>query len=64
MKNTPIPLDIIFIGPDRKIINIAAMTTPYSLDSVSATGPTGAVLEIRGGLAEELGIVPGDSVDW
>ena len=64
MKNTPIPLDIIFIGPDRKILNIAAMTTPYSLDSVSATGPTGAVLEIRGGLAQELGIEAGDSVEW
>ncbi len=29
MKNTPLPLDIIFVGPDRKISNIAAMTTPY-----------------------------------
>ena len=64
MKNTPIPLDIVFIGPDRRIMNIAAMTVPYSLESVAADGPTGAVLEIRGGLAEELGIGPGDRVDW
>ena len=64
MKNTPLPLDIIFIGQDRKIINIAAQTPPYSLDSVSALGPTSAVLEIPGGRAAELGIGPGDAVAW
>ena len=64
MKNTPLPLDLIFIGQDRKIINIAAQTTPYSLDSVSALGPTSAVLEIPGGRAAELGIGPGDAVAW
>ena len=64
MKNAPLPLDIIFIGQDRKIINIAAQTTPYSLDSVSALGPTSAVLEIPGGRAAELGIGPGDAVAW
>jgi len=64
MKNTPLPLDIIFIGADGKIVNIAAMTTPYSLDSVSSTGPAMAVLEIPGGRAAELGIAPGDTVEW
>ena len=64
MKNTPLPLDIIFIGQDRRILNIAAQTTPYSLDSVSAVGPTSAVLEIPGGRAAELGIEPGDRVEW
>ncbi|QYU68449.1 DUF192 domain-containing protein [Leptolyngbya sp. 15MV] len=64
MKNTPLPLDIIFIGEDRRIVNIAAMTTPYSLDSVYSDGPAIAVLEIPGGRAAELGIGPGDSVEW
>ena len=64
MKNTPLPLDIIFIGQDRKIINIAAQTTPYSLENVTAEGPTAAVLEIPGGRAAELGIGPGDAVAW
>ena len=64
MKNTPIPLDIIFIGVDGRITNIAAMTVPYSLDSVFSTGLTSGVLEIRGGLADELGIVAGDKVEW
>ncbi|WP_435416892.1 DUF192 domain-containing protein [Parerythrobacter aurantius] len=64
MKNTPIPLDIIFIGPDRRIANIAAMTVPYSLDGVESQGIAIAVLEIAGGRAAELGIVPGDKVEW
>ncbi|MXO69678.1 DUF192 domain-containing protein [Altererythrobacter marinus] len=64
MKNTPLPLDIIFIGPDGRIINIAAETVPYSLDPVVAAGPTAAVLELRGGRAAELGIGPGDRVEW
>lgn len=64
MKNTPIPLDIIFIGTDSRILNIAAMTEPYSLDSILSAGPAIAVLEIRGGLAQELGIAPGDAVEW
>ncbi|MGV2497137.1 DUF192 domain-containing protein [Pelagerythrobacter aerophilus] len=64
MKNTPLPLDIIFIGKDGRIMNIAAETVPYSLDSVSAVGLTSAVLEIPGGRAAELGIEPGDAVEW
>lgn len=64
MKNTPLPLDIIFIGEDGRIINIAARTVPYSLDPVAAAGLTSAVLELRGGRAAELGIEPGDRVEW
>ncbi|MDJ0979042.1 MAG: DUF192 domain-containing protein [Erythrobacter sp.] len=63
MKNTPISLDIIFIGPDRRITNIAT-AVPYSLDSVPSESEVIAVFEIRGGLAQELGIKPGDSVEW
>ena len=62
MKNTPLSLDIIFVGPDGRILNIAADTVPYSLDSVSSTGPASAVLELRAGRTKELGIVPGDRV--
>ena len=64
MKNTPLPLDIIFIDEDRRIINIAAQTTPYSLDSVYSERPAMAVLEIAGGRAAQLGIKPGDKVEW
>ena len=64
MKNTYIPLDIIFIRQDGSIENIAENTVPYSLESVTSTGPAVAVLEIRGGLSSELGIEPGDKIAW
>jgi uncharacterized protein len=64
MKNTVIPLDIIFIRADGKIENIVENTIPYSLDQVKSTGPVVAVLELRGGLTGELGISPGDTVRW
>lgn len=64
MKNTPLPLDIIFIGPDSRISNIAAMAQPYSLDPIYSVGSVLGVLELRGGRAAELGIEPGDKVEW
>ena len=64
MKNTHIPLDIVFIGPDRRVINVAANTTPHSLEPIPSAGPARAVLEIGGGRAAELGIVPGSAVEW
>jgi len=62
MRNTPLSLDIIFIGVDGRILNIADHTTPFSDDAVPATGVTRGVLEIRAGRAEALGIQPGDRV--
>ncbi|WP_240504595.1 DUF192 domain-containing protein [Tsuneonella mangrovi] len=64
MKNTPLPLDIIFIGTDHRILNISANTEPYSLTPVSAIGMCSAVLEIPGGRAAALGIGPGAKVEW
>jgi uncharacterized membrane protein (UPF0127 family) len=64
MKNTLVPLDMVFIGPDGKIGRIAANTTPMSLDPVASIDPVSAVLEIAGGRAAELGIREGDRVDW
>lgn len=62
MKNTPLSLDIIFVGPDGRITNIAADTVPYSLDSVSSSGLAIAVLELRAGRSAQLGIEAGDKV--
>lgn len=64
MKNTVIPLDIIFVRADGMIENIAEDTIPYSLDSVESTAPVAAVLELRAGLTAELGITAGDTVSW
>jgi len=62
MKNTPIPLDMIFIDADLKIVGIVEQTVPYSLDSRSVTSPSRFVLEINGGLSRRFGIQSGDSV--
>jgi uncharacterized membrane protein (UPF0127 family) len=64
MKNTVIPLDIIFVRKDGTIANIAVNTVPYSTDPVPSDGPVAAVLELRGGLTLELGINAGDRVYW
>lgn len=64
MRNTVLPLDIIFITPDRRVLNIAANAVPYSEASLRSTGVAAAVLELNGGRAAELGIAPGDKLDW
>lgn len=64
MKNTLIPLDMVFIGPDRRITAIAENTVPLSLEPVVSPGPVSAVLELAGGRSAELGIKSGDSVEW
>ncbi len=63
MKNTFIPLDMLFIKADGEIESIAARTVPHSLESISSRGPVRAVLELNGGTAERLGIKPGDRVE-
>jgi uncharacterized membrane protein (UPF0127 family) len=64
MKNTLIPLDIIFIRTDGTIARIAENTVPMSLDPIPSLEPVGAVLEIAGGRSAELGIKAGDRVRW
>ena len=64
MKDTLIPLDMIFIRADGTIANIAENTVPLSLDSVPSAGAVAAVLEIAGGRSAELNIKAGDTVDW
>ena len=64
MKNTLIPLDIIFIRPDGTIARIAENTVPMSLEPIPSLEPVSAVLEIAGGRSAELGIKPGDRVVW
>ena len=64
MKNTLIPLDIIFVRTDGTIANVAANAVPLSLEPVYSDGEVGSVLELNGGRAAELGIGPGDKVEW
>ena len=58
------PLDIIFIGTDGRISNIAANTVPYSEEAVPSVGQVKGVLELVGGRAAALDIAPGDMVTW
>ncbi|WP_375195809.1 DUF192 domain-containing protein [Sphingobium sp.] len=64
MKNTLIPLDMLFIHTDGSIAYLKADAQPYSREPVSAGIPVAAVLELRGGRAAELGIGQGDRVRW
>lgn len=64
MRNTPLSLDVIFVGTDGRILNIAENTEPYSLESLKSDGLSTAVFEVRGGLSKERGIAPGDAVEY
>lgn len=63
MHNTLIPLDMVFIRADGTIVRIAT-AKPLDDTPVPSGEPIAAVLEIAGGRAAELGIVPGDRVEW
>jgi uncharacterized membrane protein (UPF0127 family) len=62
MKNTYIPLDMIFITGDGRIHRIAENTEPLSERVVPSNGPVRAVFEVIAGTARKLGIAPGDRV--
>ena len=62
MRNTFIPLDMLFIAGDGRIVRIAERTVPQSLETISSGRPVIGVLEVNGGTAARLGIQPGDRV--
>jgi uncharacterized membrane protein (UPF0127 family) len=62
MKNTYVPLDMIFIRADGTIARIAENTTPLSEAQISSGTPVKGVLEVVAGTARKYGIAPGDRV--
>jgi len=64
MKNTYIPLDMVFIDAHQRIVKIAERTEPQSLATVAAPEPVTAVLELKGGEAARRGIRVGNRVSW
>ena len=64
MKNTYVSLDLIFIGQDHKIINIAERAETLSLKPIPSTGPAIQVLELLAGTSSRLHIVKGDTVSF
>jgi uncharacterized membrane protein (UPF0127 family) len=63
MKNTLVPLDMVFIDADGTIRSIAEDTVPQSLAVVDSRGPVKATLELQGGITAKLNIVVGDKVE-
>jgi uncharacterized membrane protein (UPF0127 family) len=64
MRNTYIPLDMVFIRADGVVHRIEAWTEPLSDDIISSHGEVSACLELAGGAAERLGLKPGDRVAY
>jgi uncharacterized membrane protein (UPF0127 family) len=64
MRNTVIPLDMIFIGADQQIVGIKANTTPLSLAQVTVGRPSKWVLEVAGGYAARAGMAAGDKIEF
>lgn len=62
MKDTLIPLDMLFIDSGGVVVNIAVRTIPESLTPIESHGAVRAVLELNGGTCGRLGIQPGDKV--
>lgn len=62
MKNTPLSLDLIFIGSHQRIVGIIHEATPFSTSTLAVSAPSQYVLEVRGGLARRWGIGAGDPV--
>lgn len=62
MKNTLIPLDMLFVGADGRIANIHERAVPMSEEMISSQGMVRAVIELNGGTASRLGIRSGDRV--
>ena len=62
MKNTLIPLDMLFVDQQGRIIGIHERAVPQSLATISTPGPARAVIELNGGTAARLGIHAGDKV--
>ena len=64
MKNTSLPLDIIYINADFTIVHIAENTAPYSTANIPSQHPAKYVLEVNGGFCRQHGIVAKDRVEF
>ena len=63
MKNTYIPLDMVFMDEAGRVTHVAANAQPLSLAIISSRGPVRYVLELNGGAAARLGLKPGDRLE-
>jgi hypothetical protein len=64
MKNTALPLDMVFIGKQRRIVGIVPQARPFTTNSLGAGIPSQYVLEVNGGFCARHGINAGDTVEF
>ena len=64
MQDTYLPLDMIFASADESIFQIVENAKPFSEERIAPEQPNNYVLEINGGLAKKLNIIPGDRISW
>jgi uncharacterized membrane protein (UPF0127 family) len=64
MKNTYVPLDIIYIDDTYQIVSIQKNAEPLNTKSLPSDGPAMYVLEVKGGLSDKLGLEKGDMITW
>jgi uncharacterized membrane protein (UPF0127 family) len=64
MKNTPLPLDIVFVDRDSSVINIVERTKPFSLDPIEPAAPKKFVVEVRAGFADRHDLTDSTRVQW
>ncbi|HUU25425.1 MAG TPA: DUF192 domain-containing protein [Methyloceanibacter sp.] len=62
MRNTYIPLDMVFITAEGRVRRVEANTEPFSTDVINSGGAVAAVLELNAGQAAKTGVRPGDQV--
>lgn len=62
MKNTPLPLDIIFASENGEVVHVAANTTPFSERIIPSNGAAKYVLELNAGTAKRIGLKPGSTL--
>ena len=63
MKNTYIPLDMVFIGPDGRVVSTAQNAEPLSERIIPSNGKALGVLEVNAGTVAKIGVQPGDRVE-
>lgn len=64
MRNTPLPLDVVFVGADSQVVSIAKRTTPYSDETILPAGPKKYVVEVRAGFSDRFGISDSARITW
>lgn len=62
MKNTPLPLDMLFIAEDGRVVDLHERAVPHSLETIAARRRARYVLEVNGGTVDRLGLAVGDRV--